>query len=451
MKLLLAGISHRTAPLDLRERLTIAPSRLADANRALLRVPGVREAIVLSTCARTELTVCYDAEVPDLSKFLADFLDVPPTQSKDRTYEYYGIDAVRHLFRVACSLDSLILGEPQILGQVKDAYAVARSIGAVQSNLERLMQSAFSTAKKVRRDTKIGKAPVSVASVAVDLIKKVLGSLRGRRILLVGAGEMSGLAAKHLVRQGAESIAVANRTFENAVGLAARLGGPAVRFEDIQSATAVVDVVITATGSSEYIFRQENGPELMRFRQNRPLLFVDIAVPRNVDPEISRTEGILVYDIDSVQAISSSHRQERNREAQRAEMIVARSVNRYQEGAVALDVAPAVRGLQLAIEAIAHTELGQVQTKLLVLTPIQQHAIQLLLRGMTNKILHPMIRILKQAAKDGDVQTMETICAVFDVDPTPATQACSVERFWLSPRSTMARGRDAAAKLQPTH
>jgi glutamyl-tRNA reductase len=423
MRVLLRGISHKTAPVELREQLAVEPGRLADATRALLRVPGVREAIILSTCNRTELAVCYGPKIPDLSLFLAGFFGIATEQFTEHTYEHYGIDAVQHLFRVACSLDSLVLGESQILGQVKNSYAVARSIGAVRSNLEPLMQSAFSTAKKVRSDTKIGNAPVSVASVAINLIKKVFGSLRGRRILLVGAGKMSGLAASHLIEQGAESVAVANRTFENALGLAGRLGGRAVRFEDVHSAAADADIVITSTGTPDYIFRREDGRELMRLRKNRPLFFVDIAVPRDVDPEINRVEGVFVYDIDSLQSISSSHRVERNREAEKAEMIVAQEAIRYHRRAMALDVAPAIRGLRATMEAIAQTEFRRAKSKLNMLTPDQQRATQLLLRGMTNKILHPVIRSLKQAAQRGDSETMETICALFDLSPLPQTQA----------------------------
>jgi glutamyl-tRNA reductase len=289
------------------------------------------------------------------------------------------------------------------------------------------MQSALSTAKKVRRDTKIGTAPVSIASVAIDLIKKVFGSLYGRRILLVGAGKMSGLAASHLIKQGAESIAVANRTFEHALGLAGRLGGHAVRFEDVHRTAAEADIVITSTGTPDYIFRREDGSELMRLRKNRPLFFVDIAVPRDVDPELNRVEGVFVYDIDNLQSISSSHREDRNREAERAEIIVAQEAIRYHRRAMALDVAPAIRGLRAAMEAIERTELRRVQSKLHILTPDQQRATQLLLRGMTNKILHPVIQSLKQAAQFGDLEKMEAICAAFDLPPLPQTQAAEDE------------------------
>ena len=208
MKILLKGINHRTAPIELREKLAIEPGGLTGATQALLRLPGVREGMILSTCNRVELVACHDTGNPNLLQFLGDYLGVETAPLEPHTYEYREIDAVQHLFRVGSSLDSMVVGEPQILGQIKESYTSARSIGAMRSHLERLMQATFSVAKKVRRETKIGNSPVSVASVAVDLAKKVFGSLKGRRVLLVGAGKMSELAAAQLIKQGAESILV---------------------------------------------------------------------------------------------------------------------------------------------------------------------------------------------------------------------------------------------------
>jgi glutamyl-tRNA reductase len=423
MRILMKGISHRTAPVELREQLSIQPGRLADAIGALLRVPGVHEALILSTCNRTELLVCHDPEGPDLSGFLAEYFGIEGALIREHTHEHHGIDAVQHLFRVACSLDSLVLGEPQILGQVKDAYTVARSVGAVRSNLEQLMQATFSVAKKVRHETRVGNAPVSVASVAIDLIRRVFGSLNGRRLLLVGAGKMSEVAAAQLMKHGAESIAVANRTYEHAVDMAARFAGRAVRFEDVHGAAAQSDIVVTSTGAPEYIFRREQGPALMQLRKNRPLFFVDIAVPRDVDPEISRIEGVFVYDIDSLQSVALSHRHNRNREAERAEMIVAQEAIRCHRLATAPNVTPMIRGLQAAIEAMAQAEQVRAQSKLRLFTPDQQRAVQQLTRGMVNRFLHPVLRSLKQASEQGDVGRIEAIRAIFDLNPLPTAQA----------------------------
>ena len=423
MRIVLAGISHRTAPVTLREQLTVAPARLADATQKLLCLPGVREAMILSTCNRTELTVACDPQTPDFSRFLAEFFGIAETQFLGHMYSYNNIDAAQHLFRVASSLDSLVLGEPQILGQVKTAYAIACSVGAVGSNLQLLSQSAFATAKKVRSETRIGSAPISVASVAVDLIGKVIGSLRGRRILVAGAGKIGGLAAARLMRHGPESVAIASRRFENALDLAAQLGGHAIHFESVRSAAAVADVVITSTGTSGYLFRREDAGELMHARTSRPLFFVDIAVPRDVDPELRREQGIFVYDIDSLQSVSSVHRNTRSCEAEKAEMIVAQEAIRYQRRAVARDIAPTIRGVQAAMEALTQTELRRSQSRLRGLTPDQQNAIRYILGGVTNKILHSMIRCVKQAAANGDSEAIGTICALFGVSPPSLLQA----------------------------
>jgi glutamyl-tRNA reductase len=229
MNLLLTGVNHKTAPVELREQLAIAPDRLGEATHALHQFPGVSEAMVLSTCNRVELIACHENGSPDLLHFLHEFLRVDITEMRPHVYEYRDREAVRHLFRVASSLDSMVVGEPQILGQVKESYNVAREVGAVQTHLARLLQSTFTVAKKIRSETQIGNSSVSIASVAVDLAKKIFGSLDGKRILLVGAGKMSELAARHLMQQGAHSLLVANRTFDRALRIAEQFQGHAVR------------------------------------------------------------------------------------------------------------------------------------------------------------------------------------------------------------------------------
>ncbi len=225
MTIRLLGINHRTAPIEMRERLAIAPESLGEAALALVGTPGVSEGMILSTCNRVELVTSYEQAAPDVMDFLHRYFALEADVLRPHLYEYEGADAVRHLFRVASSLDSMVLGEPQILGQVKEAYSAARAAGAVQSSLERLLQTTFTVAKRVRTETQIGSASVSIASVAVDLAKKIFGSLEGKTVLLVGAGKMSELAARHLIQQGAHSMLIANRTFDRAVQLAQTFGG----------------------------------------------------------------------------------------------------------------------------------------------------------------------------------------------------------------------------------
>src|SRR5277367_2448349 len=231
--LLLFGVNHKTAPVELREQIAIPAARLAEATRTLAEMPGVREAMILSTCNRVELVVCPEAGAPDLIGFFNDFFAIDHFALRPHVYEYREREAVRHVFRVASSLDSMVVGEPQILGQVKEAYAVAKSVGAARSGLDKLLQNAFGVAKRVRSETEIGSSSVSVASIAVDLAEKIFGSLEGKKVFLIGAGKMSELAARHLVDRGARSIFVANRTVERAERLAAEFGGQVVPFDDL--------------------------------------------------------------------------------------------------------------------------------------------------------------------------------------------------------------------------
>ena len=240
----------------------------------------------------------------------------------------------------------MVLGEPQILGQVKQAYAAARTVGAVQSSLERLLQTTFTVAKRVRTETQIGSASVSIASVAVDLAKKIFGSLDGKTVLLVGAGKMSELAARHLIQQGAHSMMIANRTFDRAVHLAQTFRGRAVRFEDLHAVADQADILITSTGAAQPIFRREHAQQFLHRRRNRPMFYIDIAVPRDVAPEVNRLEGAFVYDIDDLQSVAASHISERSKEAMQAEAIVQAEVERFATGQQTLSAVPAIVSLQ---------------------------------------------------------------------------------------------------------
>jgi len=307
MNLHLIGVNHKTAPVEVRERLAIPESRLAEACQHLAKHPGVEEGMILSTCNRVELLAATRNGSADLHGFLRDYFQVDPREFEPHLYEYREKEAIRHLFRVTCSLDSMVVGEPQILGQVKEAYATARAVGAVQSHLDGLLTRAFAVAKKVRTETAVGTSAVSVASVAVELAKKIFGSLQGKQVYLVGAGKMSELAARHLLAHGAASIFVANRTHERALVLAQKFNGQAIRFEQLYETADRADIVITSTGAPHAIFRREHGERFLARRKNRPMFFIDIAVPRDVDPEVNKLDGIFVYDIDDLQSAVSSH------------------------------------------------------------------------------------------------------------------------------------------------
>jgi glutamyl-tRNA reductase len=441
MNLILLGINYKTAPIELRERLFIPRESLAMTGLGLLGVVGVSEAMILSTCNRVEfLTVAEPGT--DLAEFLHRQLGVGPEVLRPHLYEFRDREAVRHLFRVAASLDSMVVGEPQILGQVKEAYSVAREAGTVLSQLEPLLQSAFAAAKKVRTETEIGSSTVSIASVAVDLAQKIFGSLAGKRVFLVGAGKMSELAARHLIRHGAGTILVANRTEERAMQMAARFADAVapqvVAWSELHSAAATADIVITSTGAAEPIFRKEAGQAFLHKRKNRPMFFIDIAVPRDVDPEMNRLEGMFVYDIDDLQQVAAAHMAERSREAAEAEAVIAAEVERYHQKLRAVNVAPAIVGLQRRAEEMRIAEIRRVETRLGTLTGEQLAAVEALTRGLVNKFLHPTMQALKQAAREGDLSRIEAIRETYslkgaeDIDesagPAPGKEEPAVEK-----------------------
>jgi glutamyl-tRNA reductase len=436
MSIRLLGVNHRTAPIELRERLAIAPESLGEATLALVGTPGVSEGMIVSTCNRVELVTSSEQTAPDIMEFLHRYFAVPPDELRPHLYEYEGSDAVQHLFRVAASLDSMVLGEPQILGQVKQAYAAARAVGAVQSSLERLLQATFTVAKRVRTETQIGSASVSIASVAVDLAKKIFGSLDGKTVLLVGAGKMSELAARHLIQQGAHSMLIANRTFERAVHLAQTFRGRAVRFEELHAVADQADILITSTGAAQPIFRREHAQQFLHRRRNRPMFYIDIAVPRDVAPEVNRLEGAFVYDIDDLQSVAASHLSERSKEAIEAEAIVQAEVERFATGQQTLSAVPAIVSLQQSMEELRQAELRRMQGRLQSLSAEQRNAVEALTRGLINKVLHQPLQAMKAAARNGDVTMAESVQQIFGLSPQTAVADSSSPGQGSTPSSS---------------
>jgi len=398
----LIGVNHKSAPVEVRERLNIPESRLPHALESLLRHAGVDEGLILCTCNRVEVLAHSQNGHADLRGFLREYFRSEPDTYEAYLYEFREREAIRHLFRVAASLDSMVVGEPQILGQVKEAYAVARAAGAVHSHLDYLLTRAFAVAKRIRTETSIGASAVSVASVAVDLAKKIFGSLAGKHVYLVGAGKMSELAARHLLAHGAASIFVANRTHERAVYLADKFHGEAILFEQLYDTCDRADIVITSTGAPHAIFRREHGELFLSRRKNRPMFFIDIAVPRDVDPEMNKMDGIFVYDIDDLQQAATSHLSDRKQEAARAEDIINLEVDRFHERLQTLTVTPTIVSLQDQLETIRQAEIDRVRGRLGQLSPEQELAIDALTRGIVNKIMHTPVATLKSAAKESE-------------------------------------------------
>lgn len=421
--LVLFGVNHTSAPVEVRERLAISNARLPDAVRTLSRQPGVSEAVIVSTCNRVEFITSQQdsgAVSSGLLQFLQEYFAIPAVALAPHLYEFRDSEAVRHLFRVVSSLDSMVVGEPQILGQVKEAYSVARQTGAVAVTLEPLLQRAFAVAKRVRTETRIGATSVSIASVAVDLARRIFGSLQGKTVMLVGAGKMSELAARHLIQQGATAILVANRTQEKASQIAGQIAEQisvqithdaaaigcsteVIAFDQLHAQAGRADIVITSTGADGHIFTKTHGQQFLERRRNRPMFFIDIAVPRDVDPQMNEVEGCFVYDIDDLQQVAASHLADRSRESAAAESIVAAEVERYRQHLQTREAAPAIAALQQRAELLRVAEVARIIAKLAAtaepLTQAQREAVETLTRSLTAKLLHPQILDLRRKSE----------------------------------------------------
>jgi glutamyl-tRNA reductase len=427
MRYQLIGVNHLSAPLEVRERLAIPESRLPDTCRDLTAYPGIEEALVISTCNRVEIVAHTTNGSADLRGFLHDHFHLTANELDAHLYEFREKDVVRHIFRVASSLDSMVVGEAQILGQVKEAYATARAVGAVRSQLDQLFTRAFAVAKRVRSETAVGSSSVSIASVAVELAKKIFGSLEGKTVFVVGAGKMSELAARHLMAHGCASIFVSNRTYDRAVGLAQKFNGQAIKFDDLYNTCDRADIVITSTGAPHAIFRREHGEQFLSRRKNKPMFFIDIAVPRDVSPDMAKLDGIFTYDMDDLQQAVTSHVADRRKEAELAESIITAEVERFEARLHTLDVVPTIVSLQDHLETIRQAEIDRVRSRLGQMTPEQEIAVEALTRGIINKVMHTPITTLKTAAKESEATTIvDVVRRLFNLhekESGPASQA----------------------------
>jgi glutamyl-tRNA reductase len=404
MPLFVAGLSHRNAPVDLREQLAVEEDKLRELLHDLQSSDVLREVVVLSTCNRVE--VYGVAEAPGEARALAfrhlcrhRGIDLAMVESM--LYTYLDAEAVRHAFRVSSSLDSMMIGEPQILGQVKDAFALAQACEAVGPHLHPLFSQAFSVAKRVRTETEIARHAVSVSFAAVELAKKIFDGLGGRAVLLVGAGKMSELAAKHLVEQGAFPIYVANRTWARAQELARALSGTAMPWDELPTALGAVDIVVTSTGAAEPVITRGMVTRVMYGRRGRPLFFIDIAVPRDVEAGVDALDDVYRYDIDDLKQVVDANLRERAREAQRAEGLVEREVAKYLARQGDVEVIPTIVSLRARLEEIRQGEVRKTLARLPEASPETRAAIDALSTAMVNKILHAPITKLRESSRAG--------------------------------------------------
>jgi glutamyl-tRNA reductase len=403
MSIVVTGVSHKTAPVELRERLAVGLERVAERLRELVDGRVVREGLIVSTCNRVEVVAALDPRhAAEGAARVRGFLTGDDDALTPHLYTREDTDAVRHLFRVASSLDSLVVGEPQILGQVRRAYAEAAEAGTAGRVLHRLMHHAFHAAKRVRSETQVAASAVSVSYAAVELGRKILGSLEGRAVLLVGAGEMAELAARHLTGAGASRLLVANRTHETAQRLAAEFGGRAVAYERLAESLAEADVVVCSTGAREFIITPEMARAAQASRRNRPTFFVDISVPRNVDPRVGQLPNLFVFDVDDLEAVVASNIRERRREAERAEAIVECEARQFEAVLRALDLGPQLGAFRQELQEIARAEFGRRKRQLGDLTPAQERAVEALLVATANKIAHPAIEVMRRASAEAE-------------------------------------------------
>jgi len=403
MQISLVGLSHHTAPLDVRERLHFPERDLPAALQALRESQTIAEGIIFSTCNRVEVLARLEdgaKAVPLVAEFLAGMRRVEASTFASSLYEHSQREAIRHIFRVASSLDSMVVGEPQILGQVKAAYAAARAMGTVGGVLDEVMTHAFSAAKKVRAQTGIATAAVSVSYAAVELARKIFGSLEGKNVFLIGAGEMSELAAQHLMQAGAQAIFVANRTLARAQELAVRWGGQAIRYDALLDYVSQADIIISSTGAPVCIIRKEHGQRFLHERKGRPMFFIDIAVPRDIDPELNTLDNIFLYNIDDLQQVVYANLREREREAVQGEEIVEREVDLLLARLKSLELGPTIMALQEKLHQIRQQELSRAKLK--DMTPEQQAAVDELTRSLVNKILHMPLTQLKRLPQQPD-------------------------------------------------
>ena len=404
MEIVLIGLSHKTAPVEMREKFFIPQGQGEDFLGRLLGLPDIREGLILCTCNRMEVSAVVesgDGWANQLKDFLAGVAGMMGYDLDPYLYILRGEDAVRHIFRVTASMDSMILGEPQILGQVKEAYRQAAESKATGLILNKLFHRAFFVAKRVRTETKMASQAVSVSFAAVELAKKIMGALDDKRAMLIGAGEMSGLAAKHLISQGVREIWVTNRTSTRAMEMAQELGGRAVPFKDFPQMLKDVDIVVSSTGSTQYIIRKEQLAGVIRTRKNKPMFFIDIAVPRDVDPALNEIDNIYVYDIDDLQGIVESNKEERRREVQKAEEIVQQGVESFKRWLSSLEVLPTILDLRQRLEKIRRQETNKTLTLLKNASEEEQKTLDLLTQSIVNKILHHPISLLKHQEDRG--------------------------------------------------
>ena len=406
MKIFVAGLNHSTADVEVREKVAFNGSRLEEGLRRFRELPEIEEAMILSTCNRVELY----AHVKDTLKasesiktFLSEFHNVNRASLDKALYIYDGINAIRHIFRVASSLDSMVIGEPQILGQLKEAFETALEKKTTGILLNRLMKKAISVAKRVRSETRIAENAVSISFAAVELAKKIFADLSGKVFMLLGAGEMAELAARHIMTNGVKEVIVANRSYERACDLSKEFNGRPVRLDDFLREMVHADIVICSTGAPHYILLRDQMQKVMKERKQRPVFLIDISVPRNIDPKINDLDNVYLYNIDDLQGIVDANMFERKKEAEKAEKIIEEEIEPFLKWLSSLDSVPTIVALREKAEEIRKEEFEKLMNRFPEMEDKQKKAIEYMASAIINKLIHPPTKALKEEPEDKDL------------------------------------------------
>ncbi|MES9832299.1 MAG: glutamyl-tRNA reductase [Candidatus Thiodiazotropha sp. LLP2] len=418
MSILALGLNHKTAPVDIREKVTFGPDIIAGALRSLQENPAVNETVILSTCNRTEIYCILNEEDHEpLADWISRFHGLSSNRVQPYLYNHFGLDAVKHLLRVSCGLDSLVLGEPQILGQVKAAYQTATDVGTTGKLLYKLFQHAFSAAKQIRTDTAIGNSPVSVAFAAVSLAKQIFSDLSEQTALLIGAGETVELAARHLSQNGIGRIIVANRTVEKAHTLASQFEGYAIALTELSNHLAEADIVISSTASPLPVLGKGTVESALKERKHRPIFMVDIAVPRDIEPEVSDLSDIYLYTVDDLDEVIQENMRSREEAAEQAEEIIEQYVDDYMGWLRSLDAVELIQDYRCYAEQM-RDEVMQKALQQLAKGKSPEEALRFIAHTLTNKLLHTPSTQMRQAGFNGQIELLDAANTLFQIKKT---------------------------------
>ena len=403
-EIILIGVNHKTAPVALREKLSFSEEETKAALEIFKKDTGIKEAILFSTCNRTEILYIPETgdQVDEVIAFISNHKQIDVAEFKSALYVHRGEMAIRHLFNVASSLDSMVVGEPQILGQIKQAYRMAVGCNSSGVLLNRMMHKAFSVAKRVRKETGIGDNAVSISYAAIELANKIFSDLSRKSVMLLGAGEMAELAVEHLISNRVKTILVANRTFKNAVELAQKFNGQAVAFEERIEALKDVDIIISSTGAADYVMTRDDVKKIMKKRQHNTLFFIDIAVPRDIDPKINDISNAYVYDIDDLKNIVESNLEQRGKETVKAKRYIDEAVVKFEKWLESLAIVPTIKALNDKISAIVEMECNKTLSHLKHLDPKDVEAIQRMSKAIASRTIHDPILFLRNTGDHRD-------------------------------------------------